>query len=138
MSPMTESKPRTVDVRSMLSRLIELELDALMAYSMAVVRLDDRASKAQMREFIRDHERHADKLVSALTGIGGERPSSPGFEQILAKGKVVIASLIGDRGVLMAMRSNEDATNRAYRRAAATPNMPAELSMMLLEQLDDE
>jgi hypothetical protein len=65
-------------------------------------------------------------------------PTKGDFKRILTKGKVVIGQLVGDRGILMAMKSNEDDTNRAYEQAVRRHDLSTELRELLQRNLSDE
>ena len=114
---MVTIRGKELDVTDMLCNLIELDFDAIDAYQAAIDRLEDFMTQQQMRAFMGDHERHTRELSEFVTRFGGEPPTTGDFKRVLAKGKVVIGRLVGDRGILMAMKSNENDTNRAYEQA---------------------
>jgi len=69
-----------------------------------------------MREFKEDHERHIEDLAAMLRKHFEEVPTGPDGKQWLTKGKVFLASAVGDKAILMAMNDNETDTNTAYTR----------------------
>lgn len=126
------------DVPRMLHELIELDLDAIEAYKAAIARLEDALVKGQLELFMADHERHVIDLSGLLRGMGQEPPTAADFKRILTMGKVVIGGLIGDRGILSAMRSNEQDTNQAYEQAVARDDLPPRVRTVLEQGLADE
>jgi rubrerythrin len=126
------------DLNSLLKRLVELDYDAIEAYDVAIQRVHSDDYRAQLRAFRSDHLRHVEELSRVLRDSGREPPKGPDFKRVLTQGKVVLASLIGDRAVLFAMKTNETDTNVAYERAAAHEAVPAPVRELLRRGLRDE
>jgi len=126
------------DLNSLLEQLIELDYDAVEAYDAAIERLAGAPLRETMGGFRKDHLRHIEELSAILRQSGREPPSGPDAKRLLASGKVVIAGLIGDRAILMAMKTNEDDTNTAYERAAGNTVVPAGVKQILQRGLADE
>jgi uncharacterized protein (TIGR02284 family) len=122
----------------LVANLIELDFDAIEAYSAAIERLDDPTSRETMSTFRRDHEEHVEDLSAVMESLGGAPPHQGDFKRILTRGKVVLAALAGDKAVLAAMKTNEDDTNAAYERAAQRTEIPAQLASVLQKNLADE
>lgn len=97
-----------------LSDLMQLDYDTIAAYQSAIERLDNPALKNKLTEFMGDHEQHVQELGQAIRNEGGTPPTAGDARQILTQGKAVIASLMGDKAILMAMRANEVITNARY------------------------
>lgn len=104
------------DFLDALSDLIELDYDAVEAYDAAIDRLINREFKNKLIEFKEDHQRHVEELTEILNHYGKSPPTGPSTKQWLTKGKVILATLIGDETILRAMNSNEVDTNTAYER----------------------
>jgi len=126
------------DIRSVLHDLVELDLDAVEAYRTAIDKLEDTESKSALTGFMGDHERHVTEVGEALRKLGGEPPSGPDFKRVLTQGKVVLGGIAGDKGILKAMKSNEDDTNAAYERASSRTDVTPDLQALLRRNLDDE
>jgi uncharacterized protein (TIGR02284 family) len=126
------------DLAGLLNGLIELDLDAVTAYEAAIDRLDDEGDEAQLGAFRADHERHVHELQPLVSELGEEPAHKGDLKQILTKGKVVLAGLIGEHAVLRAMKANEDDTNMAYDRAVSRDDLPAHVREILLRDRDDE
>jgi uncharacterized protein (TIGR02284 family) len=126
------------DLASVLHQLIELDYDAVSAYEAAIERLKDADAKTALTGFKQDHERHVQEVGAQLRAMGGNPPRGPDVKRVLTEGKVVIAGLMGDRAILIAMKTNEDDTNRAYERATSRADLSPELRLLLARNLDDE
>lgn len=126
------------EVISLLNDLIAIDYDAIEAYEAAIPRLSDQRSKEQLRLFMGDHQRHTVDLADHVSKYGCVPVTKGDFKQILTKGKVVLGSLIGDKSILAAMKSNEDDTNAAYERALAKTGLPESVRIVLNRNLSDE
>ncbi len=126
------------DIASLLNSLIHVDLDAIEADGVAVDRLDDDADQAQLGAFKDEHERHVRELQPLVTELGAVPATKADFKRVLTKGKVVLASLVGDRAILTAMKTNADDTNRAYDQALGRDDLPAHVREVLLRNRDDE
>lgn len=122
-----------------LNDLIELDFDAIEAYTAAVARLKNPDYRYQLEAFCGDHERHTRNLSVLVRRMGGEPAKGPDAMRLLTKGKVVIGALVGDYAILLAMRANEEVTNKRYEVAlAADGNLDAETRSTLESNLADE
>jgi rubrerythrin len=126
------------DLVKLLKSIIELDYDAIEAYEAAIERIENGSDKAQLSMFMADHRRHVSDLSLIMKEMGEEPPTGPDIKRVLTKGKVVLGSLIGDKAILVAMRTNEADTNTAYERAMArddlTPHLRAVFEMNLLDE----
>lgn len=125
-------------VEDLLYDLIELDYDAADAYQAAIDRLDDPAFRSTLAEFKRDHLRHIDELGVVLSNMGRTPPKQGDLKGLLARGKVVIGGLAGDKAILEAMRTNEADTNTAYERAVQFRDLPLDCRDALERGLEDE
>lgn len=122
-----------------IKELIELDYDAVEAYEAAINRLNSEAYKKQLSIFMEDHKRHIKELSELLTQHKEEAPQGPStLKQWLAKGKVVIANIIGDAAILTAMISNEEDTNTAYERVNAREDKWEDSQEIIKRGLEDE
>jgi uncharacterized protein (TIGR02284 family) len=126
------------DIAALLNALIELDLDAVEAYEAAIDRLDDEDDKASYRAFMVDHQRHVSELQPFVQELGEKPADRPDAKQVLTKGKVVMAGLIGDRLIHLAMKTNEDDTNTAYDRSINRDDIPSHIKGVLLRNREDE
>lgn len=127
-----------VELVDTLKGLMELDLDAVSAYETAIDRLDDPAYRSVLKEFLLDHQRHVRELRPLVAARGEEPPEGTDIKGLLTRGRVVIGQLIGDAGILTAMRSNEEETHQAYEQAAGREDLSPEVRYVLLGALSDE
>jgi rubrerythrin len=98
-----------------LKALIELDYDAVEAYEAAIKRIENTEYKQKLDGFREDHLRHIRDISKLLEQQNESAPTGPDHtKQYLAKGKVIMAGLIGDKTILSALSSNETDTNTAY------------------------
>ncbi len=126
------------EARSLLQDLILLDYDAIAAYEVAIDGVSNDAYRQALASFRDDHVTHTQNLAPFLQQLGGDVPTSAGAKSLLTTGKVAMGSLIGDKAILLAMRSNEDDTNTAYSRAVEHPEITAEMREVLEQNLADE
>jgi len=126
------------NLSDVLDALLELDYDAIEAYRAAIDRLGDPSDKAQLGSFLADHERHVRELTPIVHAMGKTAAKGPDIKQWLTKGKVVIMSLAGDHALLLAMKTNEDDTNKAYERATSRNDLPPDVRDVLERNLQDE
>jgi rubrerythrin len=126
------------DLTAAVKDLIELDFDAIEAYKAAIDRLEGETYKKTLEEFKKDHMRHTHELSTYLKERGESPPVGPSAKSILTKGKVILATLLGEKQILSAMLTNEDDTNKAYERMNEYPEAPQELKDILKRGLQDE
>ena len=125
-------------LESLLEDLIQLDYDAADAYQAAIDRLENSRFRSTLAEFKRDHLRHITELGDILSSMGRTPPKEGDIKALVAKGKVVIAGLMGDESILQAMRTNEADTNTAYERAVNFKGLQANTRDVLERGLEDE
>lgn len=122
-----------------LKELIELDYDAVEAYEAAINKIESLEYKEKMRLFKADHERHIQDLSSLLKQHNVEPPIEASLgKQWLAKGKVVLANLLGDITILKAMVSNEIDTNTAYENVLSHDDIWSDSIEIIKKGLEDE
>jgi len=126
------------EVVDLLIDLIKLDYDAIDAYTSAVQKLKDQSIADQLRSFRDDHERHTKNVRPLVQELGGKAPTGGDMKSLLTTGKVAIGALMGDKAILIAMKTNEDDTNTAYERATQHKDMTAEMKRVLNSNLSDE
>jgi uncharacterized protein (TIGR02284 family) len=125
-------------LEDLLIDLIELDYDAADAYQAAIDRLQDAGFRSALTGFRQDHLRHIEEVGELLSAMGGKPPKEGDMKRLLAKGKVVLAGLMGDKAILQAMKTNEDDTNTAYERAVKHDDAPDTVLVVLERALADE
>jgi ElaB/YqjD/DUF883 family membrane-anchored ribosome-binding protein len=97
----------TSEVLDGLNDLLQLDHDAVGAYDIAIEKLDDRDHADQIAGFRRDHERHIRELNSLIAELGGVPKNEPHATGPFKEALQSLGGLAGDKGVLMAWRTNE-------------------------------
>lgn len=122
-----------------LKDLVELEFDTIEAYETALNRIEDKNYQGKLEEFKADHQRHTKEISDLLKKHNCDTPAGPSIgKQWLAKGKVVLANLIGDKTILSAMASNEEDTNTAYERITKRSDQWEDSFEILKKCFEDE
>ena len=132
---------RRSEVIKELSRLVELEIDALQAYDAAIAWVGGPGSVigGELALFKVEHQKQALELHEALLGLGARAPE---IEEPDVKG-VVIGALTPPRRhlsaeeILEAMRGNEQLTTAVTRKVLAKP-LPEEIRSLVQRAHEDE
>jgi uncharacterized protein (TIGR02284 family) len=125
-------------LEDLLKDLIQLDHDAAEAYQAAIDRLENAGFRSALIGFRQDHLRHIDEIGAHLSALGREPPKEGDMKSLLAKGKVVLGGLMGDKAILQAMKTNEDDTNTAYERAVKHDEASEDVRETLRHGLADE
>ena len=121
-----------------LTDLLQLECDALPAYSVAIAGLRRPDLREALRAFRADHERHVRVLSAQISALGGIPLMLPHLPTGLLKLGVQLAGLPGgDRAVLLAFAANEWQSREKYARYAAR-SYPPEMSALVRSHAADE
>jgi hypothetical protein len=99
--------PALQEVLDGLNDLLQLDHDALAAYDVAISKLEDRDHASQISGFRRDHERHVRELNELVTRLGGTPVNHPHATGPFKTALQSLGGLAGDKGLLMAFRTNE-------------------------------
>ncbi len=130
--------PDAAALQAELTDLLQLEHDALPAYSVAIMALRDPRLREELRAHRADHERHVEDLSALIRARGGLPLRLPHMPTGLFKLAVQAAGAPGgDRWVLLAFVSNEWQSQEKYARHAARPHDP-DVAALLRRHADDE
>jgi ElaB/YqjD/DUF883 family membrane-anchored ribosome-binding protein/rubrerythrin len=99
--------PALQEVLDGLNDLLQLDHDAVAAYDVAIAKLDDRDHADQIAGFRRDHERHIRELNDLVGRFGGTPQNHPHATGPFKTALQSLGALAGDKGLLMAFRTNE-------------------------------
>ena len=124
------------DTTETLNDLLRLDIDAIQAYKQAIDACEVPAIRDRLTEFMGDHERHVRDLRDAVRNLGAEPVEKRDLKGFLIEGFTAISSR-GDRSALMAMRGNEELTNRRYD-AARKSEVPADVHELIERNYQDE
>jgi rubrerythrin len=130
---------RRADIVAELNDLLQLDHDAIDAYSLAIAELQDAAHRETLLAFRADHERH----VVALTQLVREHEGTPiqvghASSSVFKMTVQQAGALGGTRGILMAFKANEGQVRDKYRRAAARGHSPTITEVLQANAADEE
>lgn len=114
--------PATAEILEGLNDLLQLDHDAVGAYQIAMEKLHDRDHADQIAGFRRDHERHIRELNELIAELGGTPKNHPHATGPFKLALQSLGGLAGDKGVLMAFRTNELAVRSKYDAYASKAN----------------
>jgi rubrerythrin len=114
--------PATAEILEGLNDLLQLDHDAVGAYQIAMEKLQDRDHADQIAGFRRDHERHIRELNELIAELGGTPKNHPHATGPFKLALQSLGALAGDKGVLMAFRTNELQVRAKYDSYAAKAN----------------
>lgn len=121
-----------------LCDLIQLDIDAVVAYETAIREVDVIGIREQLEAFKQDHERHISQLSAVVHQFGEKAPErKPDFKGFLIQGFTAIRSATGIEGTLKAMKSNEELTNRTYQKALSL-DLPHDVMSIVQRNYADE
>jgi demethoxyubiquinone hydroxylase (CLK1/Coq7/Cat5 family) len=120
-----------------LRALVQLDLDAIAAYGLAMQGVDVLALRSALGEMRLDHLRHVDALATALEARGTTPPAGPDAKGALLGGMTALRSLAGTEGALAALRDDERTTTGRYARALTLP-WPEDLLVLVRRFHADE
>ena len=114
-----------VEMARALSDLVQLDIDAAHAYDQAIASIDIVSLRDQLIAFKEDHLQHITQLSKVVRALDVVPPEySQDFKGYLIEGFTALRSVTGTEGALSAMKTNEELTNRRYRKACALPLTP--------------
>jgi len=127
----------TREVCDKLNDLIKLDVDAVRAYDQALEACTIDEVVARLTDFRADHDRHIRDLSEQVRALGGEPDVRRDWKGFLIEGFTAIAAQ-GDHSALLAMRGNEELTNRTYRSALDMVDLSPEVRSVLERNYSDE
>lgn len=135
---MTTTTPTDFALVAELNDLLQLDHDAVAAYTLAIKSLDSEAYRQTVRQFRGDHERHIDELTPLIRLHGGTPMQLPHIPSGAFKLAVQAAGDLGsDRAVITAFKANERQVRDKYRRAATRLD-DRDVAPVLSRAADDE
>lgn len=122
-----------------LNDLLQLDHDAIGAYEIAIEKLENRDHAEQIRGFKAEHERHIRDLNQMIQGLGGTPVNEPHATGPFKQAMQSLGALGGDRGILLAWRTNELQVRTKYDSYASKANSwPAEVKLLVDQNALDE
>ena len=126
------------DLISDLNDLIQLDHDAVAAYTLALDTIKNEDYRERLATYRADHKRHIEELAKIVRDRGGvavELPHLPTGAFKLAVQAAAVAG--GDAAILLAFKTNEGQIRDKYRRYAARP-YPAHIAEVVRRGATDE
>lgn len=109
----------TEEIIEGLNDLLQLDHDAIGAYRIAIDKLENRDWAMQISGYLTDHERHIQELTEAIVGLGGAPMNEPHATGPFKQALQSLGAVGGDKGLLMAWRTNELQVRTKYDRYAS-------------------
>ncbi|HEX7051470.1 MAG TPA: ferritin-like domain-containing protein [Longimicrobiales bacterium] len=132
------SSPTESSLIAELNDLLQLDHDAVQAYTMAIENLETEHLRSTLMQFRSDHERHITNLTDLIRSREGmplDLAHIPTGLFKLAVQKVGTAG--GDREILLAFKANERQVRDKYRRSAEAGH-PTEVTQVIERNASDE
>jgi bacterioferritin (cytochrome b1) len=124
-------------VVALLNDLLQLDYDAVGAYSLAIRELDSSRLITELQGHLRDHERHIEELSAHIEQLEGMKVPVPHLTGAFKLAVQAAAAPGSDRAVLLAFKANEMQARDKYRRAAET-SLPADILETVRRAAADE
>lgn len=120
-----------------LNDLLQLDYDAVAAYTLALNSLDDVGYQDAVRGFKADHERHIEELTALIKQHGGIPMPTPHLSGVFKLAVQGVGALGDDAAVITTFKSNEVQSRDKYRRAASRQH-PTDVQGVLIRAARDE
>jgi rubrerythrin len=135
---MTTATSTDAKIVALLNDLLQLDHDALEAYTLAIKGVDDPLHRETLEYFRGDHERHIEELTPLIESRGGKAIQLPHLPTGKFKLAVQAAGNIGgEREVLMAFKANERQVRDKYLRLSAE-ELPRDVAEVVSRNAADE
>lgn len=120
-----------------LNDLLQLDYDAVAAYTLALKSLEDPAYQEAVRSFKADHERHIEELTALVRQYGGVPMPMPHLSGAFKLAVQAVGGAGGDAAVVTTFKANEVQSRDKYRRAASRQH-PPDVQDVLIRAARDE
>jgi hypothetical protein len=126
------------EIAEELTRLVQLDVDAVVAYDRAIEGIGDGWIATELARFRLDHQRHILELSKALLDLNVRPPGAkPDMKGTILGGVTGLRARLGTEQALRAMKPNEELTTSTYARALAKP-FPEEVLELVRRNYADE
>lgn len=120
-----------------LNDLLQLDHDAVQAYTVAIDLVRDTRYREQLVEFRADHKRHIEQLAAVVRALGGLPIELPHPTAPLKLAVQALGAAPGDATLLLAFKAVEGQVRDRYRRAAAS-SLPSQVLEIVRLGAEDE
>jgi rubrerythrin len=126
------------EIASDLAQLVQLDIDAVLAYDRALDGIDVPHLAATLASFKLDHQRHVLELSQLMLGMGATPPQAkPDMKGTLLGSVTGLRARFGTEQAIRAMVPNEELTTTTYARTLAKP-FPADVLEIVRRNAADE
>jgi len=133
------STPTEADLVAELNDLLQLDHDAVQAYTIAIDNIESETLRSALMEFRGDHERHISDLTRLIREHGGIPLDLAHIPTGAFKAAVQrVGAMDGDKGILLAFKANERQSRDKYRRASEMTGHPPDVVEVLSRNAADE
>jgi len=127
------------EIADALTALVQLDVDAVVAYDRAIAVVADGPVANQLALFRLDHQRHVVELSRALLDLEVRPPQAqPDMKGTLLGSLTGLRARLGPEQALRAMRVNEQLTTATYARTLARPLPPNLLELVRRNDADEQ
>lgn len=127
------------DLIAELNDLLQLDHDAVQAYTIAIDNIETETLRSTLQAFRADHERHIQDLTRLIKDHDGMPIDMAHVPTGMFKQAVQsVGAMGGDREILLAFKANERQSRDKYRRAASDATHPQEVREVLERNAADE
>ena len=130
--------PDTTGIIADLNDLLQLDHDAVEAYTVAIDRVRGERYRETLVQYRNDHERHIEELAALVRARGGlpvERPHPTGALKLVVQ---ALGSAGSDATLLLAFKAVEGQSRDKYRRFASDATYPEDVRAVVARADDDE
>lgn len=134
----TTTEQTDIQLIARLNDLLQLDHDAVQAYTLAIDNLENQQWANTLRRFRGDHEHHIDNLTALIRQRNAtpiELPHIPSGQFKLAMQAAGIPG--GDKGILLTFKANERQVRDKYRRYTEL-DFPADVQRVVRDNAADE
>jgi rubrerythrin len=126
------------EIAEELTSLVQLDLDAVLAYDRAIEAIGDGWIMNELARFRLDHQRHIIELSKVLLDMKVKPPPSKAdMKGTILGGVTGVRARLGTEQALKAMVPNEELTTSTYARALAKP-FPDDVLELVRKNYGDE
>jgi hypothetical protein len=134
---MEQTKTADPTLIASINDLLQLDYDAVSAYSLALRELDSPRLKQELQAHMADHQRHIQELERHLDRLGGMKVPLPHLSGVFKLAVQAVVGAASDRKVLLAFKANEMQARDKYTRAAES-DLPIEVRDTVRRAAEDE
>lgn len=135
---MPASSQTTDHLIAELNDLLQLDHDAVQAYTVAIDVVRDARYREQLVEYRADHKRHIEELAGLVRGRGGLPVELPHATAPLKLAVQALGAAPGDSTLLLAFKAVEGQARDKYRRVASSAALPDDAREVVQRAAADE